>query len=346
MTAQRKHLRWPDMAKGVGIILVVFGHSWRGLEMAGLLPDGPLFHAVDSAIYAFHMPLFFFLSGWFFPGSLGRLSIGEQGRRIFWRLFYPMCIWTYIFLAIKLLAGDGANTAVGPEALQTLPVPGQLHLWFLWALILIQGAAVVLRPLALRGMIPFFVVMTGLSVALWIAIPSPESAWISGAVRSAPFFFMGGLWRLLGDLPKSRLAAAMAAIAFVGVEALAIGQANAGVILHLLIAAVAVAAVLTMIRVFDPWSGAAGRILVLLGQCSMTIYLMHTIFAAAIRILLAHRLGIENPALLMMATVLGGVFLPLLIHLAPVPVLLRRILGLPEQPVLPPARTPAQREAA
>lgn len=334
MTARREHLRWPDMAKGLGIILVVFGHSWRGLEMAGLLPDGVLFRAVDDAIYAFHMPLFFFLSGWFFPGSLTRLGPGEHARQIFWRLFYPMCVWTYVFLAMKLLAGDGANNAVGPAALLTWPVPGQLHLWFIWALILIQGVAVLLRPMALRGIMPFFAIMTGLSAALWLsALVPPGSAWTAGAIRSAPFFFLGGLWHLLGDLPASRRAGALAVVAFVAVEVLAI-RLEGGVAEHLLIATVAVVAVLVMVRVCEPHAGAAGRLLVLLGQCSMTIYLMHTIFAAAIRILLARELGIEALLPNLLLTVAGGLFLPLMIHLAPVPPVLRRILGLPEQPVL------------
>ncbi len=45
-------LLWVDTAKGLGIILVVAGHVWtRG--------------AFRDAIYAFHMPLFFLLAGYF-----------------------------------------------------------------------------------------------------------------------------------------------------------------------------------------------------------------------------------------------------------------------------------------
>ena len=41
-----------DVAKGIGILLVIFGHcqlGWIG--------------SVHSLIYSFHMPLFFFISG-------------------------------------------------------------------------------------------------------------------------------------------------------------------------------------------------------------------------------------------------------------------------------------------
>jgi len=49
-----------DIAKGIGILLVVFGHSWIVLH-----EKGELFRIV----FSFHMPLFFFLSGVFFKKS-------------------------------------------------------------------------------------------------------------------------------------------------------------------------------------------------------------------------------------------------------------------------------------
>jgi Fucose 4-O-acetylase and related acetyltransferases len=48
-----------DVAKGVGILLVVFGHVWRGAFDAGLAISEGMYRLIDNAIYAFHMPLFF-----------------------------------------------------------------------------------------------------------------------------------------------------------------------------------------------------------------------------------------------------------------------------------------------
>lgn len=56
---------WVDYAKGIGIILVVFGHVNRGLYSAGIQLSGSSYLLTDSIIYSFHMPLFFFLSGLF-----------------------------------------------------------------------------------------------------------------------------------------------------------------------------------------------------------------------------------------------------------------------------------------
>jgi len=56
------HYDWVDYAKGIGIILVVYGHVARGIFSAGMIVNEKIFRLVDSVIYSFHMPLFFFLS--------------------------------------------------------------------------------------------------------------------------------------------------------------------------------------------------------------------------------------------------------------------------------------------
>lgn len=51
-----KRIEWIDVAKGVGIVLVSFGHLRNGDGESVWLPalDAPI-----DAIYLFHMPLFF-----------------------------------------------------------------------------------------------------------------------------------------------------------------------------------------------------------------------------------------------------------------------------------------------
>jgi acyltransferase len=48
-----KRIKWIDTCKGIGIILVIIGHT-------------PIDPVARGIIYAFHMPLFFFISGYFF----------------------------------------------------------------------------------------------------------------------------------------------------------------------------------------------------------------------------------------------------------------------------------------
>jgi fucose 4-O-acetylase-like acetyltransferase len=54
-------IKWVDIAKGIGIILVIVGHT-IALEYS-------------APIYTFHMPLFIFLSGFVFHLSQGKHSV-------------------------------------------------------------------------------------------------------------------------------------------------------------------------------------------------------------------------------------------------------------------------------
>jgi len=55
-----------DIARGIGIILVVLGHNWTVLQERGEL---------FRVIYSFHVPLFFFLSGLFLKDAEGLAKV-------------------------------------------------------------------------------------------------------------------------------------------------------------------------------------------------------------------------------------------------------------------------------
>ena len=57
---KKDRLKWLDICKGFAILLVVLGHVIDGATM---YKDVVWMQYLYKAIYAFHMPLFFFLSG-------------------------------------------------------------------------------------------------------------------------------------------------------------------------------------------------------------------------------------------------------------------------------------------
>lgn len=58
MEKQKEHIEWIDSVKGIGIIGVVIGHIF--------MPDT----FIHKAIYLFHMPLFFFISGCLYRAAI------------------------------------------------------------------------------------------------------------------------------------------------------------------------------------------------------------------------------------------------------------------------------------
>lgn len=67
MVEKKKHIDEIDIAKGIGIFLVVLGHCFpdvsaeRGVSV-------PLFRTVHDVEYTFHMPLMFFWQDSFLNG--------------------------------------------------------------------------------------------------------------------------------------------------------------------------------------------------------------------------------------------------------------------------------------
>lgn len=88
---------WVDYGKAIGIVLVVYGHVVRGLLAAGIIEDHIFLHKlVDSVIYSFHMPLFFFLSGLFFWHSMSNRGANGVFLSKIDTVFYPFVLWSIL----------------------------------------------------------------------------------------------------------------------------------------------------------------------------------------------------------------------------------------------------------
>ncbi len=73
VAAMAKRVQYIDIAKGIGIVLVVMGHN----DLALISPFA------HKLIYSFHMPLFFFMSGMFFKPNVPFWSfLGSRFNRV------------------------------------------------------------------------------------------------------------------------------------------------------------------------------------------------------------------------------------------------------------------------
>jgi acyltransferase len=95
-----KRVEWIDVAKGIGIALVVLGH------IGDSLPKG-----LSAYIYSFHMPLFFFLSGYLYKNKkIDFLSFVKKKARTLLIPYFFFAFSTYLFwLFIGRKFGDDAS---------------------------------------------------------------------------------------------------------------------------------------------------------------------------------------------------------------------------------------------
>lgn len=153
--------RWADLdrAKGLAIILVVFGHLVAREDPAGVAWYGPL----RAVVYLFHMPFFFYLSG--YVAVLSRAEIATPGalvRRRAARLLVPFLGFGLAILVGKLALGrlvtvDNLPAGFGGGIWALLWDTGHspaTSVWYLLVLFVYAVALpVLLRWLGVRGLL-------------------------------------------------------------------------------------------------------------------------------------------------------------------------------------------------
>ncbi|HFZ2131086.1 TPA: acyltransferase family protein, partial [Klebsiella pneumoniae] len=127
---------WVDYAKGFGIVLVVYGHISRGLYNSGIISDTKWFHFIDSLIYSFHMPLFFFLSGLFLMKSLQVRGLPYFIFNKVDTILYPYLIWSVIQGLTEFLLSKYTNGNVRLSDVFALLWHPRAQFWFLYSLFL------------------------------------------------------------------------------------------------------------------------------------------------------------------------------------------------------------------
>lgn len=125
LTEKKNRIGYLDLAKGIGIILVVWAHA-----------RGPL----QSYIYQFHMPFFFILSGLLY-------SEKSSFKEYLWKktkgLYIPFVFWNLLFYVTKtIIRGSSALTILKNAGLivLTLSKDGEFMgaTWFLGSLFLVS----------------------------------------------------------------------------------------------------------------------------------------------------------------------------------------------------------------
>jgi len=117
----KKRLDWIDIAKGYGIILVIFAHlnNWT----------------FNNYIYSFHLPLFFFLSGYVFKSNDNFLDFILKKTKGLIVPYFLLGIPTVIFTSLYNLKGVGG---LKYYSLQLLIQKRQFTIWFLACLFILN----------------------------------------------------------------------------------------------------------------------------------------------------------------------------------------------------------------
>lgn len=341
-------LDWPDAAKGVGIVLVVAGHMLGGLIDSDLAFAGWPLREVFVAVYAFHMPLFFLLSGLFVAARIERdprAFLNGIARNI----YYPYLLWSFIQFSLIYVMGAWTNTPPGPYWVTVLSIPFSplSQFWFLLVLACMHiGAFVLLPRVGAMTLVLLGLVMRSVSM---IFMPNSVPQML------LDFFFFYALGVLLGPAgvlnvikPNRHARAILGMLLAVGLlimtvqvmiarsPAIVFYQDNPRLAAALLSRigwdhvglGAALAMTAAVIVMAENARGAVRRALLYLGRLSLPIYILHVMFVAGARIVLIKIFGVTNIAILLPVLLIVGIGGPLVANTILSRLRLARPLGL------------------
>ncbi len=188
-----------DIAKGIGIILVVLGHT-----MSPVMEGHNIIEWLYSVIYTFHMPLFFFISGYVATKLVTQTTQKTEllKQRVI-RLMIPYLTWAVIYLPMKTVMAQHVrfNDEYKWYSLFLGNNPdGQL--WFLYVLFVLSVFMILF--VTKKNLIFFtFVFVTGsfLSALIPFSIGF-TSITLTFSLYQAGFFFLGTMISTKFDYDK------------------------------------------------------------------------------------------------------------------------------------------------
>lgn len=141
----KKRLDYLDMAKGIGMVLVLLGH----LQGESIFALSPYIHPMCVFIFSFHMPMFFIISGILMAIKCDEeKSFGEIAKKRFRGIMIPYFWFSFFYLSVVIYAFIMKSVAIETLLVNlwyVLSLYGMNVLWFLPAIYLAELLFVFLR---------------------------------------------------------------------------------------------------------------------------------------------------------------------------------------------------------
>lgn len=284
---------WVDDVKVVSCILVVLGHLFQSLVKSGILFGDNLYQWFNKTIYCFHVQLFFICSGYLYQKFNKVNSFHTwcfNARKKFVALGIPYFAFSTVTWMLKTVLSGLVNGEVDGYFV-TLFLKPTAPYWFLYTLFFIfisvptfsnrkmmfigLGIATILKYVSILDVYTeIYVVDSMLSHIVWfvfgmfIAMTEADTK-----MRNLPYRIIGGI--------LSGLVLLLSLQFYFDIEPFTGGE----FILGMLACTAVILNIMPISR--------QNKIVAYLSQYTMPIFLMHTIFAAPVRIVMM-KLGIES----------------------------------------------------
>lgn len=289
-------VKWVNIAKGIAIFLVVYGHVIDGLADSGYTFAS--YEVQHGIIYSFHMPLFFFLSGLFFDNMLKRELLTVIKSRAL-SLLYPYFLWGIIQGSIMAILSKFTNSGAGWEKVLLLPIDPFGQFWYLYDLFFM-----ILLYLGLYKLVKNKSTVLIFAIAAFVATPFMDMWEFSRIFHHFIFLVLGAMFfdfESWFEVKKIRIFIVLI------IASLCSFWAGLNLLNFLIFGLVGTGITVVLAKIVRN-----NRFLELLGIKSLSIYLFHILALAGSRIVLTKFWGFENIPILIVTLTIIGILLPLI----------------------------------
>lgn len=307
----KKRLVWIDIAKGIGIFLMVFAHAERGLVASSILLESPFVTLMDRWIYAFHMPLFFFISGLLADRS-SHSKVVPWVSRVLRTIVYPYFIWSILQTLLQMAASNSVNREISTSQLWAIIYQPVQQFWFLYALFMVMLTYFVGKKLGISNgvflaiaILIYFCHVWGISFGGWGMLYIFR--------RYLIYFAVGAVIGResisdLGDRVKPIVLTMFCLFLFALLTVSAYFNWGEYTLAFPLIALCGIAATIALAFVCQKFSSTA--FLAKWGKVTLQIYLVHTIASAVTRLVL-QKIGLNDPTIHLILGTIAGLYVPI-----------------------------------
>lgn len=293
MISKREY--WLDCIKVVACILVVLGHFFQSMTKSNIVDASYLYKWFNQTIYMFHVPLFFICSGYLYQQFSCVNSLRSWKNNVIKKIVslgIPYFIFSILTWLLKTIFSRTVNSGMEYGLLSTLFFNPTAPYWYLYCLFLI-----------------FIITPT---------VPNTKSGWwilgisiifkVISIVWECPIYamavlFTNEIWFVLGMLlckinikknfKRYALAIGVAiGITFFAVSIIFYDAIATYSIIYFLVGLMACLAVILVIG-YAYCENRPGKVFSFMAKYTLPIFLMHTLFAAPVRIALL-KIGVYN----------------------------------------------------
>jgi fucose 4-O-acetylase-like acetyltransferase len=189
------------LLKVIAITLVVLGHATRNIEAPNLHLFYPEYTSgievfIKKYIYSFHMPLFFWISGYvfYFTHTKQQFSMISDFKKKVKRLIVPLYATSFLVLLPTMVLFGNLDVPIWKQVLFMLQMNANDHLWFLKVLFLIFLIVIPLSFYIKREKTSILIIITILLVLIHINITFPINE-LNITSKYLPYFILGSITR-------------------------------------------------------------------------------------------------------------------------------------------------------